>query len=444
MHPRRLPRADRSSIFHFILVIAFLAVGCDTVPFTYVDNGARRPRDNSRELPPVQSPVYEESFVNSDFESAQPATLPISGQIEIMGTIDGRGDIDLYSLGPAVAGDQIIIDVVGKNGLNTVAAMFDEFGDLIDANNDRSFYAGNYDPYIAQVVRRDTDNLFVGVAVSTARHFASSTGQYDTGAYTIKVSRRPDQSVRPPAQQVVWLDFAGGDQVQIALEPIEVMRPFSAESISSRLAGKTSYITDMVVDLLKRDLAPFNVVVLDGRYDARPTGAYSKLYFGNYNAAYLGLADSVDTGNLYASQEAIIYAEDLQLFDGLQPSAEAVALALSNIAAHELGHLLGLEHTNESLDVMSTAATARQILEIDETYRRSRLESAVFPIGWQSGTDLLTLNVGLNPNGANARWRMQDWMPADTVGIDPALGDIEISMCGKCAHAPATDADAHH
>lgn len=442
MHPCRLPRAGRSSSL-IALVFSIFMVGCDTVPFDYVDNGARRPRDLSKELPPVQSPVHEEDYVNSDFENAQPATLPISGQIEIMGNIDAKSDVDIYALGPAIAGDQIIIEVNGANGLNTVAALFDEFGNLIDANNDRSFYAGNFDPYIAQVIRQDTDNLFVGVAVSTARYFASPSGQYDTGTYTIKVSRKPNQAVKAPAQQIVWLDFAGGDQVQIALEPIEVMRPFSAESISGRLAGQTTYIADMLVDLLKRDLAPFNVVVLDGRHDARPTGQYSRLYFGNYNAAFLGLADSVDTGNLYQTQEAIIFAEDLRLFEGLQPSAEAVALALSNIAAHELGHLLGLEHTSESQDVMSTAATARQILEIDETYRRSRLESSVFPVGWQSGVDLLNLNVGPNPNGAGARWRMQDWMPADTIRIDPALGDIEINMCSKWAHAAAGEPDNH-
>lgn len=441
MHLCRLPRAGRSSTGFLLFALSLLSIGCDTLPFTYVDNGARRPQDLSKELPPVKNPVHEEGFVNSDFESAQPATLPISGQIEIMGSIDARGDIDIFALGPAIVGDQIVIDAVGANGLNTVAALFDASGDLIDANNDRSFYAGNYDPYIAQVIRQNTDNLYVGVAVSTARYFASSSGQFDSGTYTIKVTRRPNQPVRPPAQQFVWLDFAGGDQVQIALEPIEVMRPFSAESISNRFTGQTSYITDMVVDLLRRDLTPFNVVVLDGRYDVRPTGQYSKLYFGNFNSAFLGLADSVDTGNVYQNQEAIIFAEDLRLFEGLQPSAEAAALALANIAAHELGHLLGLEHTSESLDVMATAATARQILEIDETYRRSRLESAVFPVGWQSGVDLLNLNVGPNPNGASARWRMEDWMPASTVRIDPALGDIEINMCGKCANGCAAGND---
>ena len=437
MHLCRLPRAGRSPTGFFLLASSLLTFGCDTLPFTYVDNGARRPQDLSKDMPPVKTPVHEEDFINSDFENAQPATLPISGQIEIMGNIDARGDIDIYALGPAIVGDQIIIDVIGANGLNTVAALFDLNGDLIDANNDRSFYAGNYDPYIAQVIRQNTDNLYIGVAVSTARYFASSSGQYDSGSYRIKVTRRPNQPVRPPAQQIVWLDFAGGDHVQIALEPIEVMRPFSAESISGRLAGQTSYITDMIVDLMRRDLAAYDVMLLDGRYDARPTGQYSKLYFGNFNSAFLGLADSVDTGNVYHNQEAIIYAEDIRLFEGLQPSAEAVALALANIAAHELGHLLGLEHTSESLDVMSTAATARQILEIDEFYRRSRLENSVFPIGWQSGVNLLNLNVGPNPNGASARWRMEDWMPSSTARIDPALGDIEINMCGKCANGCA-------
>lgn len=431
MCPRRSSDAAGPCLSILCALLLVSLLGCDTVPLG--SNADLQALSSSRELAPFKELVIEEPIFNDDFASAQPATLPPSGSFTIQGTIDGVSDVDLYALGPAVAGDMITIDVTGHNGLNTVAALFDAAGNLIDANNDRSYYAGNLDPYINQPIRRNTDNLFLGIAVSSATHFASNSGRYDAGSYSVRLTRRTDMSYKAATRQVVWLDFEGGDRVQVALEPFEDMRPFSAESISGRLTGQTDYLIDLVVAHLRHDLTPFNVVVLSSRHDARPAQPYSTLYFGNFNSAFLGLADNVDTGNLFMQQKAIIYTETINLFESLLPSAEAVAQAIGNIAAHELGHLLGLEHCGNPLDVMSTAASARQILEIDATYVRSALHRTIFPVGWQDGYDLLMLNVGSSADGS-ARARMQDFAPASTIRIDPALGDIEINMCGRCPH----------
>ena len=271
------------------------------------------------------STINEDPADNSLFAGAQPVALPDDGTVTIDGSIDSKDDVDIYALGPAKAGDKIIVDIAGADGLNTVAALFDGNHNLIDANDDRSYYSGQLDPYIRQVIRADTDNLYLGVAVTRSRYFSSTSGRYDTGTYTAKISRTPAQTFTAARTQVVYLDFRGGASVQIAAQPVEQMRPFSAESISSRLAGQTDYLIQQVAAMIRADYTPYQVEIYDSASGPPPDAPHSTLYFGNYNKAFLGLSDNVDVGNVSLVQESIIYTEDFAMFENLQGSADEIA-----------------------------------------------------------------------------------------------------------------------
>ncbi len=428
MHHRR----SGASLLTKIIIYSILAFffGCDASSLFDLGNlSSLRPGPNAAQ-------VNEDATDNNLFDAAQTALLPEDGEISVNGTVDGQNDVDIYALGPAAAGDRITIDVIGANGLNTVAALFDENKNIIDANDDRSYYAGQLDPYISRVIRRDMANIYVGVAVPRGRYFSSNDGRYDNGTYTLRAFRQSNRPLAEARQQVVYLNFAGGANVQIALQPYELMRAFSADAISQRFEGQTSTMADMVVELMRSDFADYDVVLVDGRSAPLPDGAVTQLYFGNYNQAFLGLSDNVDTDNTVLDQKGIIYTEDFQLFESLQPTMEEVAQAIANTGSHELGHLLGLEHGGDPLDIMSTAATARQILENDAYFMQSALDEGVFPAGWQDGSALLMQNVGKNPASATAR--VLQLAPqtarakADTTWR--AAYDFVMPTCGGCKH----------
>ena len=116
-----------------------------------------------------------------------------------------------------------------------------------------------------------------------------------------------------PIQQTVFLDFDTG----------------TAGSVNYTQAIRNDIVSNL--DTIYQD---FGVTFLQA---APASGAFSTLQFNA--GAVGGLADGIDFRNLNQSDNAVINASGLD--DG---SAASIAGFSANIAAHELGHLLGLRH----------------------------------------------------------------------------------------------------
>ena len=85
----------------------------------------------------------------------------------------------------------------------------------------------------------------------------------------------------------------------------------------------------------------------------------------------------------------------------LQPSVDEMAQALANVTSHEIGHLLGLNHTADPSGLMDITATANQLL-VNQRFEQSPLVPELFPLGSQAPLPLLLAAIGEVSPGAVA------------------------------------------
>jgi len=316
----------------------------------------------------------------TSFSTAALLVLNSAGTANISGTIT-RNRIEVYDLGPCAVGDRIQVTVSASpgSGLDPLAALFNADEELYALNDDLDLDNNRLESVIDQRVRTASVRFFLAVTQSA---FGNTTGGY-TGQVTITRGA----GVSPPAVQYLVLDFAGGS-ISIPNVGNFNLSAFDAADIDPAYTGRTGVIKAQIVATVRENFEGFGIQVITSDDPPPPPNCFSTMFFGGFSASAFGMAENVDHDNGDYCDDAIVFTDGFSDPFSSLPTIQGIGIAIGNVAAHEAGHLLGLEHTTDITDLMDTTGSASTLLA-DQEFKTADLHNSIFPIGKQNGPLLL-------------------------------------------------------
>jgi hypothetical protein len=379
------------------LLLVMAAAGCPAV--VVPPDGGGPIVDGNRDTS-VTSPLGKTSGEPNDaFSDPVVAVFDSTGTARLQGTVETVDDLDVYLLGGRSPGDRIIVDAYANGSpLDVTIALFDDQGRLVINNDDREAQTScgqefqppvSLDAYTDFIVRHAGNPYYL---VVTRSPFAASDALI--GSYRVDITAESGLDVPQPAAQTLLLDFDGAVVDSPVLGQMTLL-PFDAAAIAPVYDGKTQTIKDRIRDVFEQNYERFNVIILTTGDPPPPPGTvYSTIFFGGFDRGAFGLSEDVDLYDFDRCDDSIIFTESFtpSVFTGT-PTPTELGTAIGNVGAHEAGHLLGLNHTNDDLDLMDDQSPADAFLA-DQEFKEAPLSTDIMPIGTQDGVLLLNESVG--------------------------------------------------
>jgi hypothetical protein len=392
---------------------------------TLVGCGSDLGQPSDQSLIPVVAGISESRSVTPPDTSATTADDTSATSVEMPATVSGqvasRGEYQLFELGPGRAGERwVLSDANYRLGSPVfLVAMFDANYELL-----RRELVSNSAP-LEHVLRADTDALYLGVTPAL-----SNSG----GDFEFDVGREAAQRVPAVTPQAVWLNFGAASNISVHARAGVSFAAFDARLLGSAYAGRTDEVKAAILETMRADYASYNVVLTTSDEGPAPDGPHATVHFGGADDRLLGLADNVDQYNEDPWQTAVIYVAGFADFAVMDLNAGEMGQMLGNVASHELGHLLGLFHTQVPTDLMDTTGTAWDLAGA-QAFSRATLETSVFPFGYENCPQRLADAVGQKSAlGQPSAKPIQAAKMARKAALRALARDALQGRCGTCLH----------
>ena len=335
-------------------------------------------------LPDGNGTLFLDEASNDTFKTATAAAIVSGEPLVFRGKIDSADDVDVYTLGELGAGDEISIDLRTVSGdLDPIMALFDPDENLHALNDDRAADGSDLDPLLHLVVIGERGEYYLAVAPF------SSTGT--TGTYEVTIAITPDVGREAPEPLVVFFDWDGGSVNNPSLGRF-TLGAFDATQVGLK-SDDTAVLKDRVEQVVADRFAAYQFELSSSDDGAEPAAPHATIFFGGDSSFAFALSEHIDVLNADKQDVAVVFTK---AYDGafIRPlTRDEMGTAMGNTVAHEIGHLLGLVHTDACLSLMDSNCGNESLL-LEQEFTRAQIDTGTFPIGWQDAAELIGWMLG--------------------------------------------------
>jgi len=329
-------------------------------------------------IPPPPAKETGEAEPNDNFDQAQQIDLKGGGAEQISGILSGPDDYDVFELGNISENQMISLSIKSDycSGEFVSAGLFDSEGGMAKLSGALACNEGQVRILSHRVVK--SDRYYVAVVLADQDF-------QDSLSYQLHIEITPAIGTFHPRGQIVFLDFDGAEHVWVGSRYWPELLPMSSVFGPARARN----IAADVLQLVRDDYEGLDIDILSSYQEMMPMGPTTVVYVTGTDDPLYGLADSTDWYNRDADDRAVVFVSG---FDRHGWSDGQIATATANVVSHELGHLLGLVHTDDHTELMD-ATTPSNLLRLDQDFHEAMLSD--FPIGYQDAMELLMLTLGI-------------------------------------------------